>query len=292
MRSEVAILKLVHHRNIIVTEQVLESKDSINIVTELVRGGELLQHIKGRSTLSEVEAYDLFIPVIRAIKYLHTMGIMHRDFKPENILCEPGFKKVKVADFGLGKLVKDGTVLARKCGTLVYVAPEVLSDSGYTKPADMWSIGVIMFLVLRGKLPFQGENDTEIIDSIENDAAEFGDKSWRKRSSELRDFVQRLLRKRPEARLTPGEALGHPWVKLVEGQIHSSAKGGDSADNADTASAAGMVTSAGKSMWSGMSKVELGQKLDEVRTKNAELEEELRDGRLVEAELVAALANV
>ena len=80
-----------------------------------------------------------------------------------SILCEKGFQNIKVADFGLGKLVRPNTVLARKCGTISYVAPEVVSGGGYGKPADMWSVGVVMHLVLRGKLPFQGPNDLEIV---------------------------------------------------------------------------------------------------------------------------------
>ena len=106
LRSEIAILKLVHHPNIIGTEQIMEGQKSINIVTELVRGGELFSHIAGRKTLSEEEAYTLFHPVISAVEYLHKMGIVHRDIKPENILCEEGFQNIKIADFGLGKLVR------------------------------------------------------------------------------------------------------------------------------------------------------------------------------------------
>ena len=219
LRSEIAILKLVHHPNIIDTEQIMESKKSLNIVTELVNGGELLQHIAGRKTLSEEEAYVLFRPVISAVEYLHKMGIIHRDIKPENILCEKGFKNIKVADFGLGKLVRPNTVLARKCGTISYVAPEVVGGGGYSKPADMWSVGIVMHLVLRGKLPFQGEKDFQIIEKIQHQILELKDKSWQRRSPELIDFVQSLLCKEPEDRLTATTALEHVWMKNMRQQV-------------------------------------------------------------------------
>ena len=141
-------------------------------------------------------------------------------------------------------------------------------------------------LVLRGKLPFQGENDTQIINSIENDAAQFGDKSWRKRSPELLDFVQRLLRKRPEARLTPGEALTHPWAKLLEEQMNSASAGESESESVSVVEA---LLSAGDS--SGMRKSDLEEKLVKLRKRNVDLAEELRKGRLAEAELVEALAR-
>ena len=277
IRSEVSILKLVHHPNIIVTEQVLESRENINIITEIVKGGELLQHISGRSTLSEAEAYSLFVPVIKAIKYLHTMGIVHRDLKPENILCDSGFKTVKLADFGLGKLVKENTVLARKCGTLVYAAPEILTESGYTKQADMWSIGVIMFLVLRGRLPYQGDTAAEIVDRILTTTPNFNDKSWRRRSPELRDFVQKLLQRRPEARTTSSEALEHPWLEKNTLSFGDKEK----EDRKETISLIGK--------WSDVGLDDLKSKLQDVQKENQDLESQLTKGRELESEIAAEI---
>jgi calcium/calmodulin-dependent protein kinase I len=281
LREEIAILKLVHHPNIIGTEQIMEGKNSINIVTELVRGGDLFAHIAGRKTLSEEEAYTLYLPVISAVEYLHKMGIIHRDIKPENILCENGFHNVKIADFGLGKLVRPNTVLERKCGTPSYVAPEILDGKlGYGKPADMWSVGVVMYLTLRGKLPFRGETDKEITHAILNEPAQFNDSRWRLRSNELIAFVKLLLSKIPSERLTASEALQHEWMKKTYNEINGVTDEGkiemtDRQENGEQK----------ESEEDKMSTEELKSKLIEVREKNQQLREELTNGEILEQKI-------
>ncbi|CAK4722074.1 unnamed protein product [Aphanomyces euteiches] len=179
LRTEIAILKLVNHPHIIRLQDVFENKHHIYIVTELLTGGELFNKIVGRSRYTEAESRMVMKPLFESVAYLHEMGIVHRDIKPgiyislpwpilmlnvaENILCGDKLTDLRIADFGLSKLVYPHEIMKMPCGTLNYVAPEVLSLVGYGKEADVWSLGVIMYLLLCGGLPFHGKTKNEII---------------------------------------------------------------------------------------------------------------------------------
>lgn len=165
LRTEIAVLKLVNHPNIIRMEGLYESKGYIYIVMEMLKGGELFERIVGRPRFSELEAAQLIKPLLESVAYLHDLGIVHRDLKPENILCGEELDDLKIADFGLSKMILPKEKMDAACGTLSYVAPEVLTMQGYGKEADLWSVGVIMFLLLCGKLPFDGDDHNEIIRS-------------------------------------------------------------------------------------------------------------------------------
>jgi len=165
LRTEIAVLKLVNHPNIIRMEGLYESKSYIYIVMEMLKGGELFERIVGRPRFSELEAAQLIKPLLESVAYLHDLGIVHRDLKPENILCGEELDDLKIADFGLSKMILPKEKMDAACGTLSYVAPEVLTMQGYGKEADLWSVGVIMFLLLCGKLPFDGDDHNEIIRS-------------------------------------------------------------------------------------------------------------------------------
>ena len=156
MRTEISVL-------IIRLEGIYESKHYIYIVMEKLEGGELFERIVGRPRFTEVEAARLIKPLLEAVAYLHDLGIAHRDLKPENVLCGESMDDIKIADFGLSKMVLPDEKMEGACGTLSYVAPEVLSMQGYGMQADVWSIGVILFLVLCGKLPFDGDDQNDII---------------------------------------------------------------------------------------------------------------------------------
>jgi serine/threonine protein kinase len=165
LRTEIAVLKLVNHPNIIRMEGLYETKKHLYIVMEMLKGGELFERIVGRPRFSELEAAKLLRPLLESVAYLHDLGIVHRDLKPENILCGEELEDLKIADFGLSKMVLPKEKMDAACGTLSYVAPEVLTMQGYGKEADLWSVGVIMFLLLCGKLPFDGDDHNEIIRS-------------------------------------------------------------------------------------------------------------------------------
>ena len=177
-----------------------------------MRGGELYARIVGRPRFSEAEARVVIMPIVESVFYLHQLGIVHRDIKPENILCgnEPG--DITIADFGLSKLVAPREQLRAACGTLSYVAPEVLEQRGYGKLADLWSVGVILFLLLRGQLPFDGSTKEEIIRQTTVAALPLSDDVWCTTSAEARDLVQLLLKKDPRERISAQQVLEHPWI--------------------------------------------------------------------------------
>ena len=217
LRTEIAVMKLMTHPNVITLEEIYESKSKIHIVMELIRGGELFQHIVGRKRFSEMEAYKLIRPIADALKYIHSLGIVHRDLKPENILCEKGLKNIRIADFGLSQLVAPTHQLKLACGTLSYVAPEVINNQGYGSPADIWSLGVIAFLVMRGKLPYTAKTQEETVENIKESKTVIvlDDKYWKKRSPECCDIISRMLDKDPLTRISAADILNHEWTRRL-----------------------------------------------------------------------------
>ncbi|OQR93420.1 protein kinase [Achlya hypogyna] len=226
LRTEIAILKLVKHKHIIRLFDVFESKQNIYIVTELLTGGELFAKIVGRARHSETETKAVMRPLFESVAYLHKMGIVHRDIKPENILCGENLTDLRIADFGLSKLAHPHEIMTMPCGTLSYCAPEVLSLSGYGKEADVWSLGVIMYLLLRGDLPFFGKAKSDIIQKTLHAEIDWdGDPFWgtispagtalRRESFYLlalgKELLKRALCKAPDKRITAVAAAQHPW---------------------------------------------------------------------------------
>ena len=221
LRTEIAVMKLMSHPNIITLEDIYESKTKIHIVMELIRGGELFQHIVGRKRFSELETYKLIRPIADALKYMHSLGVVHRDLKPENILCEKGLKNIRIADFGLSQLVAPTVQLKLACGTLSYVAPEVLNSLGYGSPADIWSLGVIAFLVIRGKLPYTAKTQEQTVKNIQEskNVIKLDDKYWNTCSPECCDVISRMLDKDPLTRITASEILTHEWSRRMAKEL-------------------------------------------------------------------------
>jgi predicted Ser/Thr protein kinase len=198
LRTEIAVLKLVDHPNIIRLEGLYESKNYIYIVMEMLKGGELFERIVGRPRFTELEAAKLMKPLLESVAYLHDLGIVHRDLKPENILCGENLDDLKIADFGLSKMILPKEKMDAACGTLSYVAPEVLTMQGYGKEADLWSVGVILFLVLCGKLPFDGDDHNEIIRSTIQADLKVNPNVWHKLSDDAKSLICALLNKSPK----------------------------------------------------------------------------------------------
>ncbi|CAM9923463.1 unnamed protein product [Ectocarpus sp. 4 AP-2014] len=217
LRAEIAIMRLVNHPNIIRMEAIYESKKDIFIVMQLHSGGELFDRIVGRPRFTEDEAFTVMYPLVESVAYLHEMGIVHRDLKPENILCGDRIEDIKIADFGLSKMVMPDEIMKMPCGTLTYVAPEVLTLNGYGKEADIWSVGTIMYLLLRGRLPFDGETREEIIENTIHGAIAWqNDPVWANFSEDGKDLVLGMLNKDREKRYTAKAILAHPWITQRE----------------------------------------------------------------------------
>ena len=213
---EIGILKLCHHPNVIRLLDHLENEDYIFIVTEYVKGDTLENYFKNKKfEFTESEAAFIMIQIANSVKYLHKYGIVHRDLKPDNIMVtlQNNMVLIKIMDFGLSKIISSQEKMVDGYGTITYVAPEVLLRTPYNKEVDIWSMGVILFYMLTGQLPFKGNNYDSIADQIINDDLEFDETEWENRSKLAKQLISNCLIKEPEERITINEFLNHPWFK-------------------------------------------------------------------------------
>ena len=216
VRIEIGILKLCHHPNVVRLLDHLENEDYIFIVMEYIEGGTLGQYFKKKNfNFSERQASSIMSQIASAVKYLHRYGIVHRDLKPDNIMItqQNDFGVIKIMDFGLSKIVSTQEKMVDGYGTLSYVAPEVLLRTPYNKEVDIWSMGVILYYMLCGHLPFKGNKEVAIAEKIVNDDLEFDDEEWEVRSKKVRELIISCLKKEPEERITIDEFINHPWFK-------------------------------------------------------------------------------
>ena len=213
LKSEINILRQLDHPNIIKTQKLYEDDESVYIVMEK-QSGDLFSKVVGRPLLTEYETSRLVKKLLESVAYLHDLNIVHRDLKPENILCGDTFDDIKLADFGLSRRIHDKKKLNDLCGTVGYVAPEILLNKGYGKEVDVWSIGVTMFLVLIGKLPFNGYNDYEIIQKTIKGELKVTREQWSKLSDEATSLISLLLNVVPLERITARNALQHPFILI------------------------------------------------------------------------------
>ncbi|CAK9030650.1 Calcium/calmodulin-dependent protein kinase type 1 (CaM kinase I) (MnCaMKI), partial [Durusdinium trenchii] len=219
--SEIAILADMDHPNVIKMHGMWEDKNHVYVVTELAKGGELFDRIVQREFYSEKDAAVVVKTVAEALKYLNDRGIVHRDLKPENILLvdDDDDSALKLADFGFAKQV-DATnedTLATTCGTPGYVAPEIISGKPYGKEVDMWSLGVITYILLAGYPPFYDENQNTLFRQIKKAKYKFDPEFWSEVSESAKDLIRGLLVVDPKKRLTVDQVLAHPWVANAGG---------------------------------------------------------------------------
>eukprot|EP01018_Ginkgo_biloba_P025634 Gb_25620 [translate_table: standard] len=212
IKREISIMKLVKHPNVVQLYEVMASKKKIYFVMEYVNGGELFDKVVYQKKLREEEAKTYFQQLIHALDFCHSRGVCHRDLKPENLLLD-GHGKLKIADFGLSALPdqarKDG-LLHTACGTPTYVAPEVILNKGYDgAKADLWSCGVILFVLLAGYLPFSDANLRVLYRKIQ--FGHFKCPPWF--SPNARNLVHKLLEPDPKRRLTIPELMNYHWFR-------------------------------------------------------------------------------
>lgn len=204
-------MTIVNHPNIIKMFEMYEDSKYIHIVMELCKGGDLFDYLISKRSLTEIEVGVMLKKLISGIEHLHSLGIAHRDVKPENfILTHNGpDAELKIIDFGMSKIVKNNE-LNTMVGTPYFLAPEVMSLK-YGKECDYWSIGVIMYFLLSGKYPFDGPSLVAIFQKIEKADFNFNDISWEKVTDKAKDLISKLLVVDPKQRFTLVQALGHNW---------------------------------------------------------------------------------
>lgn len=212
LEREIGIMKKLKHKHILPLIEVFENKDSIFLVLELVTGGELFDKIVEKGNYSEKDASLIVTQILGAVQYLHSQGVVHRDLKPENLLCNnnDGNIHIYVADFGLSRVFDDREQLNTYCGSPEYVAPEVLACVPYEKAVDLWSVGVITYILLTGFLPFYDKNHATLFKKIQN--VDYNWDDCPEVSPPAKHFIQHLLVKDPKKRYTAEDALAHPWV--------------------------------------------------------------------------------
>jgi SNF related kinase len=166
--QEVRCMKLVQHPNVVRLYEVIDTDKKLYLILELGDGGDMYDYImKHTNGLSESKARDYFKQIVRAIKYCHDLHVVHRDLKPENVVFFERTGEVKLTDFGFSNVFVPGKKLNTSCGSLAYSAPEILLGDSYDAPAvDVWSLGVILFMLVTGRAPFQEANDSETLTMI------------------------------------------------------------------------------------------------------------------------------
>ncbi|KAM9329645.1 calcium/calmodulin-dependent protein kinase type IV [Gastrophryne carolinensis] len=215
VRTEIGVLLRLSHPNIIKLKEIFETPTEISLVLELVTGGELFDRIVEKGYYSERDAADAVKQILEAVAYLHENGIVHRDLKPENLLYATPAPDapLKIADFGLSKIVDDQVTMKTVCGTPGYCAPEILRGCAYGPEVDMWSVGIITYILLCGFEPFYDERgDQYMFKRILNCDYDFVSPWWDDVSLNAKDLVKKLIVFDPKKRFTTHQALQHPWV--------------------------------------------------------------------------------
>lgn len=209
MLREVAIMRSLRQQNVVKLQEVLQSSNHYYLVLELVTGGELFDKIVAAKRFDEPTARRYFHQLIAGMYYCHSKGFAHRDLKPENLLLDAN-GTLKISDFGLSNLQQD-VLLQTICGTPNYVAPEVLMERGYNGlSADIWSCGVVLYVMLAGRLPFEDRNMNVLLGKIER-----GDYQMiRHISDPAKDLVARMLTVDPRKRISMEDVINHPWFQI------------------------------------------------------------------------------
>lgn len=221
LTSEVDLLRRLDHRNILKIHEVVDTKTKMFIMLELVRDGDLYDKLKREGRIAENDARDIFIQMAEAIAYLHKENVSHRDLKPENILVQEnpttGAVEIKISDFGLSRTTQTNKAMETMAGTLDYCAPEIINHfhngNGYGREVDMWSLGVILYIMVSGAAPFgQGSGNDDLLDCITNAKFQYPENRFKDVSAECKDLINHLLVADPATRFTAEQSLAHAWI--------------------------------------------------------------------------------
>jgi len=215
-KQEIAIMKMMDHPNIIRLFETFQDTRNIYLVMELCAGGELFDKIIESGHFTEAQAAILMQHIVKAMYYMHSNHVCHRDLKPENFLflTKEAIEKntLKIIDFGLSCTFEANVVLTTKAGTPYYVAPQVLAGK-YDQLSDLWSCGVIMYVMLCGYPPFFGETDAEVLSKVRLGNFSFNQADWKNVSEDAKNLIRNLLKMNPKDRYTAEQTLNHDWIK-------------------------------------------------------------------------------
>ncbi|KAB8302787.1 hypothetical protein EYC80_006132 [Monilinia laxa] len=233
LQQEIAILMGVSHPNMLCLKDTFDEPDATYLVLELAAEGELFNWIVKKGKLTEDETRKVFAQLFEGLKYLHERGIVHRDIKPENILMTDENLHVKLADFGLSKIIGEASFTTTLCGTPSYVAPEILQDNNhrrYTRAVDIWSLGVVLYICLCGFPPFSDElysrdNPYDLKAQIKLGRFDYPSPYWDPIGDPALDLIDCMLTVDPDKRYTVDDCLAHPWMTQKTISLHDSTDG-------------------------------------------------------------------
>ncbi|KAM8791441.1 myosin light chain kinase family member 4 isoform 2-T2 [Rhynchonycteris naso] len=214
VKNEIAVMNQLDHVNLIQLYDAFESKNDIVLVMEYVDGGELFDRIiDDNYSLTELDTILFVRQICEGIQHMHQMYILHLDLKPENILCvNRDTKQIKIIDFGLARRYKPREKLKVNFGTPEFLAPEVVNYDFVSFHTDMWSVGVIAYMLLSGLSPFLGDNDAETLNNILACKWDLEEEEFQNISEDAKEFISKLLIKEKSWRISASEALKHPWL--------------------------------------------------------------------------------
>jgi len=244
LQREILIMKEISHPNVLPLIEVMEDSQGVYLILELATGGELFHQLVSRGTFTENDAGDVVRQLLLAVQYLHSKFVVHRDIKLDNLLCRAGGKEILLADFGLSRIFqKDIEQMWTQTGSPEYMAPEVLQGKPYNELVDCWAVGIVTFALLTGCFPFYAEKSEELFSLIQTCSIH-----WHEVisvSDNARDFIEKLMTKKPEDRMTAAQALQHPWIR---GDTHPKANLKSSLDKLLSISLRDLKTIDGKSV--------------------------------------------
>jgi len=224
--TEIFILRKLRHPSIIKMYEIYESENYVHLVCEYLKGKDLLSHIENKPPIPEKEAAAIIKKLLEVVSYIHYKGIIHRDLKFENLylVTEENMCSFKIADFGLAAMKKTHEKETLRCGTPGYIAPEILDKKPYDEKVDIFSIGIMTYMLLSGTMPFKGNDNNDIL--LQNKACilKFQEINWINISGAGFEFVKKMTASDPSKRPNGAEALNDEWFKTDFSNIQKTIK--------------------------------------------------------------------
>ena len=216
IKNEINALRTLDHPNVLKIFEFYSGKDSYSMITEFCPGGDLFQEIVDHGPFREKYCAFVIYQILSAINHCHIMNIIHRDLKPENVLIidkdKNDFPRIKISDFGTSNIFEKGSTERKVVGSPYYSAPEVLKKN-YNEKCDIWSCGVILYILLSARPPFAGEDDEEIIQNVQEGKIDYSSPPFNKLSKSCLDLLKKLLISDPDKRIGANDALNHKWFR-------------------------------------------------------------------------------